>query len=117
MTYQICYNGYVMFDIEYYMTKDEISKKWHSEIHSLPRVEGLGFFLKDSINDSRFLLREFIDDAHEIEELRGLLYERYGNKPTTMEEASEFHDHVFLNVLEKIIEKFATKYNLHINRD
>lgn len=92
-------------------------KKWHSEIHSLPCVEGLALFLKNSINDSHFPLKEFIDDAHEIEELRGLLYEHYENAKATMEEAEEFHYHIFLKILENLIEKFATKYKLHINRD
>ena len=127
MTYQIYYMSKdskniercnVMFDIEYYMEKSEVKNDyWFSEIHCLPCVKGIVTFLKDKRNDENFNYDEFIELAEEIQEIRGLLYERYNNKPKPYDEARDFYHKVFGKILKEKIEAFANKYNLFINRD
>ena len=127
MTYQIYYKpetsaensrGYVMFDIEYYREQSQTKDKWFSEISCLPCVEGLTHFLKDKFNeDINFDIEEFTKAAIEIQEVRVLLYERFNNKPKEDEESREFHYHIFGKVLEKLLNDFANKYKLYINKD
>ena len=126
MTYQIYYTPknskdgkrYIMFDIEYYI-KASYAKKdyWSSDICCLPRIEGITKFLKDKLNEYKFDCDEFVRCGKEIEEIRGLLHERYDNKPRVYNEACDFHYKGFGKVLEEKIEAFAKKYDLHINRD
>lgn len=125
MVYQIYYmpkpneepdNYYVLFDIEYYMEQTN-DHKWYSELHCLPIVEGLTRFLEKHLKQEDIDVEQFIKDSNEIEELRGLLYERYNNKPKSMEEAHIFHYKTFWNVLDKIIRDFAKKYDLYLNID
>ena len=80
-------------------------------------VEGVTKFLKDNLNDKDFNYDEFVKLGEEIEGLRGLLYEQYNNKPKKYSAAKDFHYKVFGKVLEEKIEAFASKYDLHINRD
>ena len=127
MTYQIYYmpkdftrnsRGYVMFDIEYYREQSQTKDKWFSEIRCLPCVEGLTHFLKDKFNeDINFDIEEFSNSAIEIQEVRGLLYERFNNTPRENKEANHFHYHVFGETLEKLLNNFADKYGLYINKD
>ena len=129
MTYQIYYKpetsaensrGYVMFDIEYYRKQSQIKDKWFSEIRCLPCVEGNTRFLRDVFEDKidiDFDFEEFIKEGTEIQELRGLLYERFNNKPKEDEESREFHYHIFGKVLAKLLNDFANKYKLYINKD
>jgi hypothetical protein len=134
MTYQIYYipkgeennsRGYTLFDIEYYQKQSdkikvcysEITKDWYSEIHCLPVVEGIAYFLKDAFSDKDFIFEDFVKEAGEIQEIRGLLYERYDNKPKPSTDANHFHYHVFGKVLKEKIEKFANKYGLFVNID
>jgi pyruvate/oxaloacetate carboxyltransferase len=110
--------GNVMFDIEYYMEKSEVKNDyWFSDIHCLPCIKGITYFLKDKQGDNNFDYDEFVNLGEEIQEIRGLLYERYNNKPKIYDEARVFHYKVFGKILEEKIEAFANKYNLHINRD
>ena len=125
MTYQIYYTTkeeknsreYLLFDIEYYLKKVDNSEGWYSEISCLPIVEGISYFIKESLNNKDFNLNEFIDDATGIQEIRGLLYERYDNKPKPKSEASNFHYKIFGKILEGMLNDFANKYGLYINRD
>lgn len=127
MTYQIYYKpetsaensrGYVMFDIEYYRKQSQIKDKWFSDISCLPCVEGLTHFLKDKFNeDINFDIEEFTKYAIEIQEVRGLLYERFNNAPKENKEANHFHYHIFGETLEKLLNNFADKYGLYINKD
>ena len=110
--------GYVMFDIEYYREQSQTKDKWFSEIRCLPCVEGLTHFLKDKFNeDINFDIEEFSNSAIEIQEVRGLLYERFNNTPKENKEANHFHYHVFGETLEKLLNNFADKYGLYINKD
>lgn len=126
MTYQIYYipkgekdnsRGYTLFDIEYYQKQSESSKDWYSEIDCLPVVEGIAYFLKDAFNNKDFIFEDFVKDADRIQEIRGLLYERYNNKPKSRTDAWHFHYQRFGKVLEDIIGKFADKYGLFVNID
>lgn len=127
MVYQIYYTpkdsknndrGNVMFDIEYYLSKSEVKNNyWFSELSCLPCVKGMVSFLKDKRNDENFNYDEFVELAEEIQEIRGLLYERYNNRPKQYDEANEFHYTFFGKILEEKLETFANKYNLFINRD
>ena len=110
--------GTTMFDIEYYMKKNEIDgSTWYSEVHCLPCVDGLTHFLKEQRANDEFDYDEFIKNGMEIQEIRGLLYETYDNKPKVYKEANYFHYHVFGEILEKKIHAFADKYGLFINVD
>lgn len=122
MIYQIYYSpngeknrGYVLFDIEYYLKKLNNSKEWQSEIHCLPLIKGISYFIKEFIKDKYF--NEFIKDATDIQEIRNLLYEQYNNKPKSKSEASNFHYKIFGKILEGMLNDFANKYGLYINRD
>ena len=127
MIYQIYYTPknskedrrYVMFDIEYHLSKDDFNEmnNWISELHCFPYVEDVTKFLKDKLNDKDFNCDEFAKLSEEIEKLRVLLYEQYNNKPKKYSAAKDFHYKVFGKVLEEKIEAFASKYDLHINRD
>lgn len=126
MTYQIYYipkgeqnnnRAYTLFDIEYYQEQSDRSKDWYSEIDCLPVVEGIAYFLKDSFKNKDFIFEDFVKDADEIQEIRGLLYERYDNKPKPKYEASNFHYKIFGKILEGMLNDFVTKYGLYINRD
>ena len=127
MVYQIYYTpkdsknndrDNVMFDIEYYLTKSEVKNDyWFSELSCLSCVKGMVSFLKDKLNDEDFDYDEFIELAEEIQEIRGLLYERYNNRPKPYDEANEFHYNFFDKILEEKVDTFANKYNLYINID
>lgn len=108
--------GHSLFDIEYYMTKTE-DKRWMSEISCLPIVEGLVLFIKTKFEDKNFDYKEFIKEATEIQEIRGLLYERYNNYPKTYEESRHFHYQIFGNILAEKLKRFADRYNLYIDVD
>lgn len=126
MTYQIYYiskgeenntRGYTLFDIEYYQKQSDKTKDLYSEIHCLPVVEGIAYFLKDVLNSKDFSFEDFVKESGEIQEIRGLLYERYDNKPKPSADANHFHYHVFGKTLEEKIDKFASKYGLFVNID
>ena len=118
MTYQIYYipkgeqnnsRGYTLFDIEYYQNQSDNSKDWYSEIHCLPVVEGIAYFLKDAHNNKEFVFEDFVKESDEIQEIRGLLFERYDNKPKPSIDAQHFHYHVFGKILKEKIYEFANK--------
>lgn len=128
MTYEIYYlpedsaknsRGYSMFDIEYYRKQSILGEdKYFSEISCLPCVEGLSRFLKDKLQENiNFDIESFIKDATEIQEIRGLLYERYDNSPKESKVSSDFHYHIFGEVLENLLNNFVNKYGLYINKD
>ena len=91
------------------------SEEWQSEIHCLPLVKGISYFIKEFIKDKYF--NEFIKDTTDIQEIRSLLYEQYNNKPKPKSEASNFHYKIFGKILEGMLNDFANKYGLYINRD
>ena len=126
MTYQIYYipkgmqnnsRGYTLFDIEYYQEQSINSKDWYSEIDCLPVVEGIAYFLKDAFNDKDFIFEDFVKESDEIQEIRGLLFECYDNKPKSHIDAHHFHYHIFGKVLKEKIDAFCDKYGLHVNID
>ena len=121
MVYQIYYgNRDVMFDIEFYQTKSEHKNTkglWCSEIKVLPCVEGITRFLESKRNDDSFDYGEFIREAHEIQELRGWLYERSGNKYCEYDVNNQLHYYTRREYIETVINDFADLYNLSINRD
>lgn len=126
MTYQIYYipkgeqnnsRGYTLFDIEYYQEQSNNSKDWFSEINCLPVVEGIAYFLKDSLNNKDFIFEDFVKESDEIQEIRGLLYECYDNKPKSHIDAHHFHYHIFGKVLKEKVYTFANKYDLFVNID
>ena len=125
MTYQIIYrpNGIenrsgemVMFDIEYYLKEFE-NKLWYSEIDCVPIVKGLTCFLKDRFKNENFNHIEFMEDATNIQEIRGDLYEKNDNKPKAFDDARNFHYKVFRDHLVELLGWFAEKYGLVINVD
>ena len=72
-------------------------------------------YFKGNVYSAVSQIPEFLFE--EIQEIRGLLYERYNNKPKIYDEARVFHYKVFGKILKEKIEAFANKYNLHINID
>ena len=128
MTYEIYYlpedsaknsRGYTMFDIEYYRKQSvREDDEYFSEISCLTCVEGLARFLKDKLQENdNFEIESFIKDATEVQEVRGLLYERFDNTPKDFEKSLNFHHHIFGEVLENLLNDFADKYGLFINKD
>ena len=106
-----------MFDIECYQEQSDRSKDWYSEIYCLPVVEGIAYFLKDAFNNKDFIFEDFLKESGEIQEIRGLLHERYDNRPKPLMEAQHFHYHVFGKTLKEKIDKFTDKYGLLLNID
>ena len=125
MTYQIIYNSprdnkkYCLFDIEFYQVHPESYKdKWVSEIHCTTIVEGLVMFIKDMIQTKeKFDCATFIEDATQIQEVRGLLYERLDNKPRADKEFYEFHHHVVAERLKLLFDSFCKIYGCTLNVD
>lgn len=109
--------GYSLFDIEYYREKAKDNVKWFSEIDCIPVVEGICIFFKDKLKDKSFDYQQFIVDATEIQEIRGLLYERFDNSPKLETESSNFHYNIFGKFIQNKFKDFADKYNLFINID
>lgn len=114
--------GVVVFDIEYYKERSVKDKDlWNSEISCLPCVDGLTIFLKDKFNEPEFDVKQFIKDATEIQEVRGLLYENdwegQSNRPKPAKDADNFHYKIFGKVIEKLFEEFTKKYGMWISRD
>lgn len=114
--------GVVVFDIEYYKERsDKDEDLWYSEIDCLPCVDGLTIFLKDKFNEPEFDVKQFIKDATEIQEVRGLLYENnwegQNNRPKPAKEADNFHYNIFGKVIENLFEDFTKKYGMWISRD
>ena len=126
MTYEI-YNiqkekqnnskSYTLFKIEYYQKQNNNSKNWYSEISCLPIVEGIAYFLKDVLNNKDFIFEDFVKESDEIQEIRGLLYERYNNTAESHIDANHFHYHIFGNVLKEKVDAFCNKYGLYVNID
>ena len=121
MVYQIYYgNRDIMFDIEYYQTKSEHERTkglWCSEIKVLPCVEGLTRFLESKRNDDNFDYDQFIREAREIQELRGWLYERSGNKYCELDVNNFLHYHTRKDHIETVINDFVNLYNLNLSVD
>ena len=114
--------GVVVFDIEYYKERsDKDEYLWNSEISCLPCVDGLTIFLKDKFNEPDFDVKQFITDATEIQEVRGLLYENMwegqSNRPKPAKDADNFHYNIFGKVIENLFEEFTKKYGMWISRD
>ena len=114
--------GVVVFDIEYYKERSDKDKDlWSSEISCLPCVKGLTIFLKDKLNEPDFDVNQFIADATEIQEVRGLLYENnwegQSNRPKPAKDANDFHYNIFGKVIENLFEDFTKKYGMWISRD
>ena len=114
--------GFVMFDIEYYQKQNDKNKEeWYSEISCLPCVDGLTRFLKDKFDEPGFDYAQFIKDAEEIQEVRGLLYEHkwdgQDNRPKSSKDSDNFHYHIFGKVIEKLFDDFTKKYGMWINID
>lgn len=130
MTYNVYYvpkglewkkdtRGYCLFDIEYYLNKSD-EERWNSEIHCLPIVDGIAHFVKDIFSEDGekvFDFDDFLNDAKDIQEIRGLLYERYNNKPKSYTDARQFHYHVFGKVLREKLDDLCKKYKLFLNID
>ena len=117
MTYKICYGDYPLFDIEYYMKSVDKGDGWYSEIRCLPIVEGITRFLRYKFMSNDFDYEQFIRDAEGVQEIRGILYETYDNRPKDSGDAHQFHYHVFYEALVKVIHEFADKYGLFIDID
>ena len=112
----------IVFDIEYYKKQsDKDNELWNSEISCLPCVKGLSIFLKDKLIEPGFNIKQFIADATEIQEVRGLLYEHewegQNNCPKPFKEADNFHYNVFGKVIEKLFDEFTKKYGMWIVLD
>ena len=121
MTYLVYYTTedkqrHSIFDIEYYLDLLERKEKWISEVHCTPIVEGLAYFFRDKSEQDDFDYRQFIEDAGELQEIRGLLYEKYNNNPKILEEAEKFHSQ-FGKILTDKIKNFCDRYELNLDID
>lgn len=108
---------HTMFDIEYYETKDERKGEGFSELHTLPIVTGIAYFLRDSFANKDFNFDDFVKDAEEIANLQELLLKHYDSKPRELSASYIFHYGVFGPVLQKKINAFAEKYRLLVNTE
>ena len=127
MIYQIYYGNsrprQVLFDIEYYLAlvEDDLPTKglWYVELHSNSFISGSIDFLWDTFANKGgvfFSLVEFKKDCHELEELRGWLWESHSNRPRPKDDAIKDEYEWGEYVREKIY-SFANKYELNVNKD
>ena len=105
--------GYTMFDIEYYMRRNN-DNLWQSELHVLPRVEGLVRYTLSQKDNPDFNVEEFIADSEVIQELRGWLWEVNGNKP---DEQSKLHYGERYQYISTLLDEYAKKYGCYISVD
>lgn len=123
MTYQISYiskedknnREHILFDIEYYLVKNDNSEQVHSEIHCLPIVDGISTFIKESLNNKNFNFDEFIKDATDIQEIRGLLPKIFGDGSKPKTSIYIFLHREFEKRLDEMLCYFCDKYNLYIS--
>ena len=110
----------VIFDIEFYLKDDNFhdGRLWYSELHVVTMVKNLLIWYKDNQhNFTEETEQEFLNDIHEIDNLRGWLWEKEKNWATSSEEARRRHDRDFLPKLRKIVNDFANKYGFETNED
>lgn len=114
----------ILFDIEYYLKEGENTnanqwnnRLWFSEIKPVSVIGGITRFLKEKFQEPNFDSEDFIKDAHQIEELRCLLYETYDNKPKSHEDSEQSHYNVFMPKLKQILEGFCNKWGFYLNID
>jgi len=114
------YKGYALFDIEWWVHKEDSCKTeycWYSKIKSLPCVEGITRFLQDKLKDDNFNVEEFITLSEGISELAGWLWELHKNHPVDLKHAEQRHYHEFEPELMKIINQYCDKYGLEKHVD
>ena len=112
----------LLFDIDYYLNKEGDlgqwgDKQWFSEINPISCIDGITRFLKEKFQEPNFDCEDFIKGAHQIEELRGLLYETYNNQPKSYEDAEQFHYNIFGVQLKQILNNFCDKWGFYLNID
>ena len=110
----------VIFDIEFYLKNDEFreGRLWYSELHVCTMVKNLLIWYKNNQhNFTEETEQEFFNDIHEIDNLRGWLWEKEKNWAVSSEKARRRHDHDFLPKLRKIVNNFANKYGFETNED
>ena len=114
----------LLFDIDYYLKEDEDTnasqwndRQWFSEINPISCIGGITHFLKEKFQEPNFDCEDFINDAHQIEELRGLLYETYNNQPKSYEDAQQFHYNIFGVKLKQILNDFCDKWGFYLDID
>lgn len=110
----------VIFDIEFYLKNDDFreGRLWYSELHVCTMVKNLLIWYKNNQhNFTEETEQEFFNDIHEIDNLRGWLWEKEKNWAVSSEKAEERHYHDFLPKIRKIIGDFADKYGFEINED
>lgn len=127
MIYQIYYGDgrprQVLFDIEYYLAlvEDDCPAygMWYVELHSNSFISGAIDFLWDTFANKGgvfFSLEEFKKDCHDLEELRGWLWEAHNNRPRLKDDAEKDKREWGEYVREKVY-SFAKKYGLYVNED
>ena len=110
----------VIFDIEFYLKDDNFrdGRLWYSELHVVTMVKNLLIWYKNNQhNFTEEAEQELLNDIHEIDNLRGWLWEKEKNWATSSEKARRRHDRDFLPKLRKIVNDFANKYGFEINED
>ena len=110
----------VIFDIEFYLKDDNFrdGRLWYSELHVCTMVKNLLIWYKNNQhNFTEETEQEFLNDIHEIDNLRGWLWEKEKNWATSSEKARRRHDRDFLPKLRKIVNDFADKYGFETNED
>ena len=123
MTFIVPYKGpfgYTIFDIEFSLEQDTHDKhRWYSEIHVLPRVEGIVRFVMDKKNDENFNYEDFISQAYKIEELREWLYSSSTGHNFANESkiATELHYKHRYPYIKELLQNFCKEYGLDLKED
>lgn len=110
----------VIFDIEFYLKNDDFreGRLWYSELHVCTMVKNLLIWYKNNQHSfTEKTEQEFFNDIHEIDNLRGWLWEKEKNWAVSNEKAEERHYHDFLPKIRKIIGDFADKYGFETSED
>lgn len=122
MVYTIDYekNGtlYVLYDIEIWLNHvrtDGTNDDWQTDLIHSCMSNNIAQYIFDNIHNQN-TLDEFKKDAHEIDELRGYLFEHHRNYYYPYKEAKDKFENEFIPEIEKIIYGFAKKWNFIVRK-
>lgn len=119
MIYKIWNGQEKLFDIDFYIKKNEPSKEcgegpmFYSEINVAPCLEGLFKFVTCN---SELSLDEFIKDSEYIDDLRAWLWETHTNRCVILPEAEKRHMVLRLE-LKDILDDYCKNYGFQITTD
>lgn len=108
---------YVLYDIDIWL-KPKINsckcEEWQTDLCNCTCGDGISKYVYDNIHDEQ-MLKNFMEDVHKMDEIRGFLHEQHRNYWMPMDEAREKMDNELLPDLIKYMKDFTDKWNLTLS--